>query len=374
MTINNGSGKLKGIQLLRAVAALLVVYCHVLLRQPADANGLLSFQQDFFYLRHFGAAGVDIFFVISGFIITTIAGRYATDDHARYFFLKRCIRIAPVYWIVSAVFWFGLLKYGIAFESSAVAKTFLFLPFFDHGLFDNALLIVGWTLSFEMLFYLLVFCSMLLSKKRFMEIAICCMLLLVFVNYSIPGTHRLIIFFGNALILEFILGVLIGWLFLSTRIFSPLLNSIVLSTGVLMLLSSVLLGYGDVGNIWAVWNKSSSIRRFLEWGFPSALLVAGVVMKEKRKPMYVSGYCILIGDASYSIYLTHIPILSAVYIGWGWSGLINLVSPDILILVSVGIAIAGGCIFYRFAELPLLRLLNKQLSTRMTRHPVRTES
>jgi exopolysaccharide production protein ExoZ len=94
----NNSARLNGIQLLRAIAVLLVIHCHILDRQIATGG---SIQQSFFYLQDFGASGVDIFFVISGFIITLVAHPFARMEQGLPFFIKRILRVVPLYWLVS---------------------------------------------------------------------------------------------------------------------------------------------------------------------------------------------------------------------------------------------------------------------------------
>jgi len=77
------------------VAVILVVHCHTIDHWKNTLQG------HFFYLENFGAVGVDIFFVISGFIITIISYPYAKDKRGFYFFIKRMARVVPLYWLVS---------------------------------------------------------------------------------------------------------------------------------------------------------------------------------------------------------------------------------------------------------------------------------
>ena len=90
--------KLNSIQFLRAVAALLVVYEHSM---DVLVNYGVSWQQNFYHLNGFGCIGVDLFFVISGFIITYVASKYRGFDEGMQFLEKRFWRINPIYYIAT---------------------------------------------------------------------------------------------------------------------------------------------------------------------------------------------------------------------------------------------------------------------------------
>jgi exopolysaccharide production protein ExoZ len=358
------AGKMNSLQLLRAIAVLLVVYCHVLDLQPDHNRFGTSFQQHFFYLQNFGAVGVDIFFVISGFIITTISYQYAVNNTAGYFLVKRMIRIIPVYWLVSLFpMVYHYLKTGQLVDTTAIIKTICFFPFFDHSFFDSPILFVGWTLSFEMFFYVTIFISMLVSRKWYIRIAILLLLVVIAFNYATQAGNRLIIFFGNGIILEFLLGALAGLIFLSPFRMKPVAASFLLIAGVAALLASVIFGYGDISECGNAWNRSLSLYRVVLWGLPAALLVTGAVFKEKRQRVTIHSWWIFLGDASYSIYLTHSLIVTLLYEKWIQWGVAEKLMPDLLIVVSLLLTAAAGCIFYKLVELPLLRFLNRKVGS-----------
>ena len=100
-----GAARLDSVQVLRAVAVLLVVWAHSI--DAAEQSHALPVQIGFFHWENFGAAGLDIFFVISGFIVSLVAARAAEratvsrTAAARNFLQRRCTRIFPLYWILT---------------------------------------------------------------------------------------------------------------------------------------------------------------------------------------------------------------------------------------------------------------------------------
>jgi exopolysaccharide production protein ExoZ len=358
----NNTGKIKSLQLLRAIAVLLVLHCHVLDNQPDHNSNSISFQQHFFYLQNFGAAGVDIFFVISGFIITIISYKYACNNEAFYFLIKRLIRIIPVYWLVS--FFFIVRVYIISgrwVNTSALLKTISFFPFFDTKVFNSPVLGIGWTLSFELLFYLVIAIAMAVNKKRYLLIGVLFFLTSIGFSFITINHNILVNFLGNSIILEFLLGVSIGLVFLSATFIKPFVSTFFIIAGVTGLFASLFFGYGNISEAQYTLDGSLSLSRVLVWGIPSAFLVAGVVFKEKMYLINVPDFWVQIGDASYSIYLTHVLIIQAIYARWSRWGVLEKFPPDLVILISMIITVAGGYVFYKLIELPLLRFLNMRI-------------
>jgi exopolysaccharide production protein ExoZ len=159
--------RLKSIQALRALAAVLVAYCHSI---DIQMQFSVSRQQHFHYLENFGAIGVDLFFVISGFIITLVARQYVGAKQGLRFLAKRFIRINPIYYVASLLFEavlllktmillpadvrFSLFTSGLP---ASIMSTLLIVPTSGKLLAYSPFLVVGWTLAFEWLFYALFF-------------------------------------------------------------------------------------------------------------------------------------------------------------------------------------------------------------------------
>ena len=150
--------KLLSIQTLRGIAALLVVFLHISFELSSKTNG--SIILGFYNLNSFGLLGVDIFFVISGFIIFWIHGNDFQKKNAfQIFFIKRLTRIVPLYWlftIISALILLlipELFTKGKEFEFTHFLTSLLFFPWYNSVGEIYPILAVGWTLNIEMYFY-----------------------------------------------------------------------------------------------------------------------------------------------------------------------------------------------------------------------------
>ena len=169
-------GKILSIQCLRAIAAALValfhaqnqaaIYCAKYDLESALLNVVPT-------VRIFGASGVDIFFVISGFVMAYVTRRHrGTFDYAPIFLKKRVIRIIPIYWIWTSLFVIILLFAphlfrNSVFELRGTIFSYLMLPYTPEGSYNAPVLPVGWTLWFEMYFYVLVACGLILKERTF---------------------------------------------------------------------------------------------------------------------------------------------------------------------------------------------------------------
>src|SRR5690242_6046025 len=168
--------KLNSIQFLRGIAALLVVYTHSIGYQAQIA---ISAQQKFYHLDTFGCIGVDLFFVISGFIIMYVSSHATGFSQGKSFLVKRFSRINPVYYIATILYigvcfpW--LQTQGKTMEESIrqigieLTDSVLIVPTSDTVDSFSPLLTVGWTLAFEWLFYWFFFFLILfnVNKKTF---------------------------------------------------------------------------------------------------------------------------------------------------------------------------------------------------------------
>lgn len=255
-----------------------------------------------------GLAGVDIFFVISGFVMAVSTSGRNTANHPGFSFLaRRLIRIAPLYWIITAVVLLKLkmvdLHPGLANADSHVqmtgpylVSTFLFIPYRNSlGLIEPPL-VVGWTLSFEVFFYLLFAIAMQLRVRVevfLTPVMVALVMAGLFRGEHWPGWMVL----TDPILLEFLAGVLLGELV--TRGYR--LNAVAAcSVGVVGLFLFILPSI------------TGPITRVVSWGIPATLIVLSAVMLEDRLDTFWPRWILLLGDASYSLYLSHLLILSAI--------------------------------------------------------------
>lgn len=284
-------GKVHSIQLMRAIAAMLVVLFHV---HQAFA---LRFTPPFFaaesYLFAFGAVGVHIFFVISGFIMvyTNPPGKAFA---ASRFFQRRLLRIYPIYWICAALYFAVHVLIGQPYTIDALeaAGALLLLP-------GNASSIIGpaWTLAFEMYFYLCFGLAMLAGPGRGLILLIGFFAISVAAGALLQIDHPVWILVTSSLLIEFIAGAAIGWLLVSGKL--PGRGGLTITGSAVVLF---------VAGIAAGYERAPSV---VMWGVPSVLLILGLAMHEAaRAPSALVRKLGHFGDSSYALYLIHILLVT----------------------------------------------------------------
>lgn len=342
---------LVGVQYLRAIAALMVVYYHLRIQVPAlepylNLNGTLS-------LDHL-AVGVDLFFVISGFVMWVTSARLAPG----LFIARRILRIVPLYWLLTlalvvSAFVAPRLFRTLQFSGAYLWKSLFFVPFANAGQHGDVapLLVPGWTLNLEMFFYVL-FSGALLAPERWRLGLVGTILgLLALVGYLAPALRQspVLWLYMEPRVLEFWLGMLIGWTYLHrTREYSPLVSSGFIVLGVCCLLG---IGFGEAALEWA-------------WVIGAAFVMLGVSALDYGQRIPRIGVLMLLGDASYSIYLTHLFTLGLMRTLWlkaGWTGAWAAVTFAITSLLAIAlVAIAS----YLWIEVPVMTLSKRWTGTR----------
>ncbi len=296
------AGDIASIQYLRGIAALMVVAFHLKIRLAR--MGYEGVWPEWL------SCGVDIFFVISGAIMWL-----TTCDRAmspREFLLRRFLRIAPLYYAMTAAIILILavapsLVAGGRIDTHHILASLLFLPA-AHPVLGSMepVLPQGWTLNYEMGFYLLFAAALLLSRPFRPWAVFLALLALVFAGIG-SDPHSMFGFFTSSIILEFAFGIFVG---------------MALTSGLRVpaWIASALLAVGAIG-IPATWSfVEGGIPRALLSGVAAASLVAGAIFLERRHAIAKSRVLHLLGDASYSIYLVHGLALSAIAAVWMRTG------------------------------------------------------
>jgi peptidoglycan/LPS O-acetylase OafA/YrhL len=336
----DASAYFPGIQILRGVAALLVVVCHTFLQI------IISYGQSTLVgnIVTFGASGVDIFFVISGFVITnSMFGK--REIQRNHFIVNRLLRIYPIYWIVITAMLLlnaaGLFK---SMDSGVldIALSYLLLPV------DYRVLTISWTLTYEIAFYLLVYFTLFLRHRRLLFVLANLVPLTLLVFFSHRLGWRLDFFQRDEAMLEFGAGMVLAYIYHQTngRFRIPLSLGVL---GLCYLLASA----------WLLKHEPNlpPMPRALTWGPAAALVVASVLHVPAMKGR-VFQLLRHVGDASYSIYLTHVFIIGAYHYALEHTFVAGL-NQVIPILGVLGSSVVLGLLSYRFVERPLLRALRK---------------
>ena len=335
------SARLSGIEASRGVAALLVVLFHVS-RHLDHGPGAPLLRGVF----QFGHAGVDFFFVISGFIILFVH----FDDIGRpsrlaHFMERRITRLIPVYWVALALT-AGLMLAGHQALPSLfdVIRDAALVPY--NG---DMFLYIAWTLRFEALFYIL-FAMVIVNRTAGMA----AMGLWFLTSAAFPSKDTDILglptLFHDIFSLEFLLGMTGALLVRRWTIPRP---HWIFTAGVLCFaIAAMIEDYGVEGGY-------GRMARFY-YGVPSTLIVVGLAEIDRRFQPRMPALARIMGSASYSIYL-----FQFVFIGVAWQAMIgsgfDLVTPVIVqFVLLVFAALAGGVAMSVYVEYPLMALIRKR--------------
>lgn len=305
------------IQVLRAFAAINVVLYHIIGTAESYSQGTAILD----CIRGWGANGVDLFFVISGFVM--LHTQKKNSKSPKSFLLNRLLRIAPIYWLLTLFVvilyilvpsLFRQLDFSIEWLSSS-----LFFLSFVFG-YANPVVYLGWTLELEMLFYVIFAATLYLDKVRSM----------IFVNAVVLLGVALI--FEKMIILEFFLGMIISLIYWKYKILRTH-GLFLLMIGSALLSASIFIDFETLG-----------YDRFFVWGVPAFFIVLGAVYSKQVKNPAI----LFLGDASYSIYLMQMFTIPAFYkIS---SSYLTDLDGDVLALLCLMLSIATGCFVYFFLE------------------------
>lgn len=347
--------RFESIQCLRALAALAVVVFHDHLSE-AKLGGAALIPASAWYCQ----AGVDLFFVISGFIITTITrGKFGKPGESRRFLWSRLTRIYPIYWVyflaVTAVYLAAPHLVNAQHGAPNLLASALLLP-----QTATPILFVSWTLVFELYFYLVFVALLTWLPERLLPRALLVWGGLVVVAWAVLGTHSPALrgypaaqTLVSPLILEFLLGCLVA------------LYAAELPRRAAIVCTALGVGGFVAGTMVMIHLRLDfSTGRVLLFGPAAALLVAGLVGWEKHG-LGFPRLLVWFGDGSYSLYLSHILVLGVLFDLWtrfmptapAWS--------HVTILAAAAVAaVIWGQISFAWIEAPMLRALKPRRTAR----------
>jgi exopolysaccharide production protein ExoZ len=354
MQLSKTHHQIEGLQIWRAIAVILVAVLHVM--QITGGSGSLNMVR----FGNLGMFGVDIFFVISGFILGLTALRAASGDprfESLHFIARRILRIFPLYWIVIL---FPLTRWVRSTDVSGISflNSWFLLPSLTYPWIH---LIVGlaWTLIFEMVFYFVMTVFLRITIRHAVRNTVAALVLLVvagrFLDIRRPG----LVIVMNPILLEFVMGAITalgfqrfgrhrkaGVAILVAGLLAVGLVTFYTTTNV-ALEQNVLLG-ADV------------LPRMGTWGVAAWLLISGVVFWGPQVRSRLGKMLVAVGNGSYSIYLTSAistemisRLMAKIPIGFPRSGPIFLRGG-----VALACVILTGMVCFWFVETPLLRWLN----------------
>jgi exopolysaccharide production protein ExoZ len=342
MLVKESGGKLYALQALRGMAAILVVCSHSIITSIDKFGGDPNSGQ---FGHSLGSIGVRVFFLISGFVmIYCHEGDFGQPGSQRAFTLKRLIRIVPLYWITTLIYYVKLRTMRQEAGFLSLTLSLLFIPYQKVGdIFGMPLYVVGWTLQYEMFFYL-IFAIALYFRTSFgimLIVAAICSMICMQIG-GLFGNQNTLSYLGQPITLYFVGGVLIGLVRRHGNIkykWRPnSAGAFIFASGILILAAIIL--------------QRSDDAKFVE---PGACLIAFsicAVASEGYSTDRFSTVAKYLGDATYSIYLTHSFIL-------GFSGrIVGRLLPSLplgcFIALMVPATVVVGLLTYRVVEKPIM--------------------
>jgi exopolysaccharide production protein ExoZ len=290
--------KVLSIQVLRAAAAWMIVFHHYMQLGHNDKHSTIV---GYFFINY-GSFGIDIFFVVSGFVMFyTISQK---NPMIGEFLVARVLRVTPAYWVATIVLILAALLFRDQFSwTDWSAKTLflsmLYLPSENpSGIGTFPFLTVGWTLSLEMFFYLLLgLCLFFKGQWRFLV----CGTLLLALPYLWPRDWVLATILTNTMMKEFVLGICVGYGYLKWQRLrdwaqsKPVVMFVPLIAASVLVISTGLPGSRALG--------------------ATGVVAAGLCLENSldRGAAGAPRFFMHLGDISYSTYLFHPIIIPLVF-------------------------------------------------------------
>ena len=367
--MSSGQRPLLLVQVLRALAATLVLLGHtnsevnrVAMQSGAGSTLVPHIPTGF---------GVDLFFVISGFIMVMSSQRlFGTRHGSGTFLMRRFTRLVPLYWIVTLVYVAVLVAGSHGYHGDllkALLTSLSFVPYPTYGVDGSGnvypLYTLGWTLNYEMFFYVIFAIFIGLSQARAVRAIGATLALLVAIGLLLGAGGSELTFWTQPIILEFGFGLGVGTLWLSDfRLSAP--------TCLLIAVAALCVVVADPGHLTiklAGGSTPNDLRRVLAWGLPAAAILLAVTLLEKSRPFHGKFVSALSfgGDCSYALYLIHPLVLESLLKLWE-----HLKLAKTLGFVPLGVAVlvvsyAAAALTHLLLERPLTRKLQSTTPLRL---------
>ena len=333
--------RIEPLQALRGLAAFLILAKHALyevdLISPIDFN---------YGNYRFYVIGIDIFFVLSGFIMVYTSWGKSGLGAAKTFMFRRIIRIVPIYWFYTAVLALIALFLPQVLDKAEFIpieflKSLFFIPYINSAGDLQPLLANGWSLNYEMYFYV-VFALCLILPARYTLIALSVFFISIVATDCFGLEGVLADFYSRPIILEFLAGSIIGYLYMKgDRLPNWCFWLGWLFTGAVM---------------FALLYTDTLIEAGINYNKPiiAVIMIALLVLPKQAAGFKMPRWSVVAGDASYSIYLSHPFAIGAVTQAVLLFGMEGIIHPWMIFLTIVAVSLIGGVIAYYILEKPLL--------------------
>lgn len=324
---------INSIQSLRAIAAIYVVLYHAAIKVKIENN-----------FTHTGESGVDLFFIISGFVITYTVVNSANVNW-KVFLVKRLVRVIPIYWFLT-LFFSGLLLFiphlfqTYEYSFLKLIKSLAFIPQREYPV-----VYTGWTLNYEMYFYALFAISLFLNgpKAPFWVGSILLSSVILGCLIAEPKSP-LIELVTSPLLIEFMLGIALCYLFKAGVKFSRIQSSIFILAGI------------------ACFFLLENTTRLFCYGIPWFFIFIGIVFSSSS--LIESRLLIFLGNASYSIYLIHVFTLPVLHFVAQYFAVETESNPTLYLILYSLLGVLSGVACFMLVERPLTNRFKSIISKR----------
>ncbi|WP_417671700.1 acyltransferase family protein [Roseibium sp.] len=334
------------LQYVRAIAALMVVYFHAVLQSekvfddPALSHAL------------FGETGVDLFFVLSGFVMWLTTADRSTDTVE--FYKRRIERIVPLYWVFTlmaamiALIAPSLLK-STVFDLPHLMASLFFIPWFNPadpaGTMIAPVIVPGWTLNYEMYFYLVFGALLLLPQGKRIP-----MLLLViggiFAAAQLAPDGSIIAgFYGYSVVFEFLAGVVLARLYMDGKLLPERLAAALAVTAFIGLI--------------VLDHQKIEIPRALGPGVASTLIIYALISIDFTKYREWR-FLHVLGDASYSLYITHIYVLAGARVLFSFEVFDGIRTEPVFLVFCLVASVVFALLVHFFFEKPVAEFFKRR--------------
>ena len=332
---------IKSIQILRLIAVISVIHVHLKT------------------IPQYGNFGVDIFFVISGFIM---ALNVSKEKLALKFAIKRATKIVPLYWITTTTIYITIITSPTLFQSQTLErssfqtyiKSLFFVSYISPDSWSaDPILHVGWSLNYEIYFYALITLALYLKTNHTIKIT-GTLLTITFLAGQLENQSSASHFFRNDIFFEFIFGFIV---------YEVHQHKALIARPKILLIAIAMSSYLYMAMIEA--NGGLTNARSIDYGVPATTLTLASILLEKYIPQNNVHIRMLegLGGASYAIYLTHghiIAVLNKIFLDK-----LNLfdASSPIRALVTITLALLAGKIIHDTIEMPLSRHIRSSVTS-----------
>lgn len=330
---------LSKVQILRFIAAGVVLFGHA---QHEALSYTASGQNFRLFTPIDWGAGVDIFFIVSGFVMYYICrDRFGEAGEVGRFLKRRIIRVVPPYWLFTALMIMATLLFRDELHHSSidpghVLASFFFVPWVNPHGETLPVLILGWTLNYEIFFYGCFALALYLPRAWGLTALCVAFIAAALLHAIVPDRLWMLRFWSDPIILEFLMGIGLAALFLRGYRLSRVAGLALVLGGFALLALCFVSGF-----------REPSLR-FLWAGVPALLISAGLSLQpegERHPPAYRA--LVACGTASYSLYLSHPFTINA--LGLVWRKL-ALDMPWLFVFVSCAASVAVSLLVYALVE------------------------